>query len=426
MTARKLALRDQLLTRRNRLSLAEVDVSDDVATEALAGTVVVKLNGGLGTSMGMDKAKTLLEVRDGLTYLDVIARQVLALRKKYDVRLPLLFMDSFRTREDTMEALSAYPDLATDELPLDFLQSKEPKLRSDDLTPVEWPEDRDLEWCPPGHGDLYPSLRGAGLLDAMIDAGFQRVFVANSDNLGAIPDARVAGWFASSGAPFAIEAVRRTPSDRKGGHFARRREDGRIVLRETAQTLPEDQEALADLERHRFTSTNNLWFDLVAMRDELERRDGVLGLSMIRNVKTVDPGKSDSPEVVQIETAMGAAIEVFEGARTIEVGRERFVPTKTTNDLLVLRSDCYRLDDEAVLRQVPDEVPFVDLSKEYKLVAGFEKRFPAGPPSLREARSLTVRGDWEFGKDVTVVGEVEVGEDGSSGRIEDGTRLQGG
>jgi len=405
-------------------SLDEVDVPDDVAAKALAGTVVVKLNGGLGTSMGMDKAKTLLEVRDGLTFLDVIARQVLALRKKYDVRLPLLFMDSFRTREDTIEALSAYPDLAHDELPLDFLQSKEPKLRTDDLTPVEWPDEPDLEWCPPGHGDVYPSLRGAGLLETMIDAGFERVFVANSDNLGAIPDARVAGWFASSGAPFAIEAVRRTPSDRKGGHFARRREDGRIVLRETAQTLPEDQEALADLERHRFTSTNNLWFDLVAMRDELERRDGVLGLSMIRNVKTVDPGNSDSPEVVQIETAMGAAIEVFEGARTIEVGRDRFVPTKTTNDLLVLRSDCYRLDDDAVLHQVPDDVPFVDLGKEYKLVAGFEERFPYGAPSLREARSLTVRGDWVFGKDVTVVGEVEVGEEGSSGRIEDGTQLE--
>src|SRR3954451_7902624 len=324
-------------------SLAEVDVSDDVAAEALAGTVVVKLNGGLGTSMGMDKAKTLLEVRDGLTFLDVISRQVIALRKRYDVRLPLLFMDSFRTREDTLEALDAYSDLATDELPLDFLQSKEPKLRTDDLTPVEWPEEPDLEWCPPGHGDLYPSLRGAGLLDAMIDAGYERVFVANSDNLGAVPDARVAGWFAQSGAPFAIEAVRRTPSDRKGGHFARRKEDGRIVLRETAQTLPEDQEALADLERHRFTSTNNLWFDLVAMRDELDHRDGVLGLSMIRNVKTVDPADPSSPEVVQIESAMGSAIEIIPGARTIEVGRDRFVPVKTTNDLLVLRSDVYRL-----------------------------------------------------------------------------------
>ena len=121
------------------------------------------------------------------------------------------------------------------------------------------------------------------------------MFVSNSDNLGAVPDARVAGWFATSGAPFAIEAVRRTPSDRKGGHFARRRNDGRIVLRETAQTLAEDQEALADLERHRFCSTNNLWFDLAAMKQALDVRDGILGLPLIRNVKHVDPGRHVHP-----------------------------------------------------------------------------------------------------------------------------------
>jgi UTP--glucose-1-phosphate uridylyltransferase len=159
------------------------------------------------------------------------------------------------------------------------------------------------------------------------------------------------------------------------------------------------------------------------MADELDRRDGILGLPMIKNVKTVDPADSSSPEVVQIETAMGAAIEVFEGARTIEVGRDRFVPVKTTNDLLVLRSDCYELDDRSVLHQVPDEVPFVDLDKPYKLVSGFEERFADGVPSLREAKRLVVKGDWEFGADVSVVGEVEVGEDGSSGRIEPGTRL---
>jgi UTP--glucose-1-phosphate uridylyltransferase len=404
-------------------ALADVDVSDDVAAEALQGTVVVKLNGGLGTSMGMDRAKSLLEVRDGLTFLDIIAKQVLALREQYDARLPLLFMNSFRTRDDTLERLASYDGLADAELPLDFLQNKEPKLRVDDLTPVSWPVDPSLEWCPPGHGDIYTALRGSGLLDAMIEAGFTQVFVSNSDNLGALPDPRVAGWFASSGAPFAIEAVRRTASDRKGGHFARRTEDGRIVLRETAQTLPEDADALGDLTRHRFTSTNNLWFDLRAMREELDRRDGILGLSMIKNVKNVDPADPDSPEVVQIETAMGAAIEVFEGARTIEVGRDRFVPVKTTNDLLVLRSDCYELDDQSVLHQVPDEVPFVDLDKPYKLVAGFEKRFPDGAPSLREATRFVVKGDWEFGADVSVVGDVTVGEDGSSGRVEPGTRL---
>jgi UTP--glucose-1-phosphate uridylyltransferase len=196
-----------------------------------------------------------------------------------------------------------------------------------------------------------------------------------------------------------------------------------VVLRETAQTLPEDQEALADLGRHRFTSTNNLWFDLQAMKDELDRREGILGLAMIKNVKTVDPSDADSPEVIQIETAMGAAIEVFEGSTTIEVGRNRFVPTKTTNDLLVLRSDCYRLDEDAILHQVPDAVPFVDLDKPYKLVAGFERRFPEGVPSLRNASSLRVRGDWTFGRDVVVVGDAVVGEPGSEGRVEDGTRL---
>ena len=275
--------------------------------------MVIKLNGGLGTSMGLDRAKSLLEVRDGLTFLDIIARQVLWAREEHDVRLPLVFMDSFRTSDDTRAALDGY-DIPVDGLPLDFLQNKEPKLRADDLTPVTWDADPDLEWCPPGHGDLYTALRGSGLLDRLIDAGYTQAFVSNSDNLGATPDPEVAEWFARSGAPFAIEAVRRTPSDRKGGHFARRTSDGRIVLRETAQTLDEDKEALADLSRHRFCSTNNLWFDLVAMRDELDRRDGVLGLALIKNTKTVDPGDPDSPEVIQIESAMGAAVEVFADA----------------------------------------------------------------------------------------------------------------
>jgi len=404
-------------------AIDDVDVPDDVAADALARTVVIKLNGGLGTSMGLDRAKSLLEVRDGLTFLDVIARQVLALRERFDVRLPLLFMDSFRTRDDTLSALESYDGLQDRDLPLDFLQNKEPKLLSEDLTPASWPDDPSLEWCPPGHGDLYTVLRAQGLIDAMLDAGFSQVFVSNSDNLGAVPDPRVAGWFASSGAPFAIEAVRRTPSDRKGGHFARRKSDGRIVLRESAQTLDEDKEALADLDRHRYCSTNNLWFDLRAMRDELDARDGILGLAMIRNTKNIDPSDPDTPAVVQIETAMGAAIEVFDGATTIEVGRNRFVPVKTTDDLLVLRSDCYDLDDEAVLHQVPERIPFVELGSAYKLVGRFDERFPDGVPSLKEASRFVVRGDWTFGAGVVVTGEVELEDTGRPETVEPGTRL---
>lgn len=405
-------------------SLADVEVPDDVAAEAVRHTAVIKLNGGLGTSMGMDRAKSLLCVRRGLSFLDIIARQVLHLREQYDATLPLLFMNSFRTSADTMAALERYEDLPVDGLPLEFLQNKEPKLLAADLMPASHPKDPDLEWCPPGHGDIYTALRGTGLLARLLDAGYRYVFVSNSDNLGAVPDARVAGWFAQSGAPFAIEAVRRTPSDRKGGHFARRKADGRIVLRETAQTPEADKEALADLNRHRYCSTNNLWFDVQAMVEALDARGGILGLPLIKNVKTLDPADRSTPEVVQIETAMGAAIEVFEGARTIEVGRDRFVPVKTTDDLLVLRSDVYDIGRDFVLDQAGEEVPYVALDGDfYKLVGDFDKRFPEGAPSLREADSFTVTGDWTFGRGVKVVGEVALRSQAAQ-RVEGGTVLE--
>ncbi|MGH3361760.1 MAG: UTP--glucose-1-phosphate uridylyltransferase [Nocardioides sp.] len=404
-------------------SLADVSVSDEDAATAIAATAVIKLNGGLGTSMGMDRAKSLLCARRGLSFLDIIARQVLHLRKEYDAPLPLLFMNSFRTSDDSMAALARYEDLPVEGLPLEFLQNMEPKLLVRDLSPVSHPRNPDLEWCPPGHGDLYTALRGRGILDQLLEAGYRYVFVSNSDNLGAVPGARVAGWFATSGAPFAIEAARRTPSDRKGGHFARRKTDGRIVLRESAQTLAADKEALADLDRHKYTSTNNLWFDLRAMQAELDRRGGILGLPLIRNVKHVDPADPSTPEVIQIETAMGAAIEVFDGARTIEVGRDRFLPVKTTNELLVLRSDVYDLGSDFVLNQAADEIPFVDLDTDhYRRVGEFDKRFPEGTPSLKEATALRVEGDWTFGRDVRVVGEVSLEGDAAQ-RIAPGTVL---
>ncbi|MEQ6903743.1 UTP--glucose-1-phosphate uridylyltransferase [Nocardioides sp. YIM 152588] len=390
-------------------ALADVEVPDDVAADAIKKTVVIKLNGGLGTSMGMDRAKSLLCVRRGLSFLDIIARQVLQLRKEYDATLPLLLMNSFRTSSDTLHALARYEDLRVEGLPLEFLQNKEPKLLASNLAPASFPADPDLEWCPPGHGDIYTALRGSGTLDLLIEQGYRYVFVSNSDNLGAVPDPKVAGWFAASGAPFAIESVRRTASDRKGGHFARRKADGRIVLRETAQTLPQDKAALADLDRHRFTSTNNLWFDLHAMKATLDQREGILGLPLIRNVKHLDPADSSTPEVVQIETAMGAAIEVFEGARLIEVGRDRFIPVKTTNDLLVLRSDVYEIGTDFALTQVASDVPFIDLDTSYyKLVGDFDQRFPEGAPSLQKASSFSIEGDWTFGHGVQVVGDVEL------------------
>jgi UTP--glucose-1-phosphate uridylyltransferase len=401
------------------------DLADLPEAEApLDQAVILKLNGGLGTSMGMTHAKSLVEVKDGLTFLDIIARQALDLRERADARLPLILMNSFSTREDTLAKLEDYPDLEAD-VPLDFLQNKEPKLRADDLTPVEWPADPDLEWCPPGHGDLFTALQTSGLLEKLLAAGYRYAFMSNSDNLGAVFEPRILGWMASEGHPWVSEVVDRTEADRKGGHIARRKEDGNLVLRETAQVPEDDQDSFEDTDRWCYFNANNLWVDLARLREVLSERDGVLGLPMIVNRKTVDPSDSSSPEVIQIETAMGAAIGVFEGAQAVRVPRTRFAPVKSTSDLLVLRSDAYVLHDD--YRVLPaDGLPVVNLdSAHYKLLRDFDARFPAGPPSLAACERLIVDGDVVFGRDVVVRGSVEVHQDGSEPlRIEDGAVLE--
>jgi UTP--glucose-1-phosphate uridylyltransferase len=388
---------------------------------ALDRVAVIKLNGGLGTSMGMTRAKSLIEAREGLSFLDVIARQTLALRARHGVRLPLVLMNSYRTRDDTIAALERYPDLKAD-VPLDFLQHREPRIRADDLMPVQWPPDPELEWCPPGHGDLYPALRSSGMLDALIENGYAYAFVSNADNLGAVLDPALLAWFAAEGAPFAMEVVVGTELDRKGGHIARRRDGGRLVLRETAQA--DDPESFRDFKRWRYYNSNNLWMDLRALAALLDAGDGVIELPLIVNRKRVDPGVDDSPEVIQLESAMGAAIGAFEGARAVCVPRTRFAPVKTTDDLLVLRSDVYRLTEDARVERDGDE-PFVALDpKHFGTIAGFDQRFPAGPPSLVECDRLVVRGDVTFGAGVVVRGSVELDAPaGETLRVPDGAVL---
>src|SRR4051794_22962069 len=242
--------------------------------------------------MGMTRAKSLLEAKDGLSFLDVIARQVLGVRERSGARLPLVLMNSFYTREDSLSALARYEQLAA-EVPLDFVQGKVPKIDASSLEPVSWPGDPDLEWPPPGHGDLYTSLVTSGMLEKLLSRGYEYAFVSNADNLGAVLDERILGWFASEELPFVMEVADRTEADRKGGHLAAR--DGSLLLREIAQTPDDDVDAFQDVSKHRFFNTNTLWVNLRALDSLMQDRGGVLGLPMIVNRKTVDPGDSDSP-----------------------------------------------------------------------------------------------------------------------------------
>ncbi|HEX4644081.1 MAG TPA: UTP--glucose-1-phosphate uridylyltransferase, partial [Verrucomicrobiae bacterium] len=107
--------------------------------------VVVKLNGGLGTSMGLENAKSLLVIKDGLTFLDFIARQVLHLREAHRAPLRFLLMNSFSTSGDTLAFLKKYPELGAPET-LELMQSSVPKIDAATLKPVSWPANPQLEW----------------------------------------------------------------------------------------------------------------------------------------------------------------------------------------------------------------------------------------------------------------------------------------
>jgi UDP-N-acetylglucosamine pyrophosphorylase len=367
-------------------------------------TVVLKLNGGLGTGMGLEKAKSLLPVRGDLTFLDIIVRQSLGL----DPAIGLLFMNSFSTSADTLKALSKYPELgALDHLEL--MQNKVPKIHAESLLPISWPDNPALEWCPPGHGDLYPSLLGSGLLQKLLNEGKKHLFVSNADNLGATLDLRILNYFAESDAPFLMEVTRRTGADRKGGHLGLRKSDDRLLLRESAQCPEADMDSFQDIDRHRYFNTNSLWIRLERLEEELDRGGGLLPLPLIRNVKTVDPRDKKSPKVYQLETAMGAAIECFEGAIAVEVPRSRFAPVKTTADLLSVRSDAYELDGEyrLLLKAERNGVPpIVKLDERYKLVDDFEQLVADGVPSLAACKSLSIEGNLKFEPGVEIVGDV--------------------
>lgn len=403
-------------------SIDKIEVDEQAAQQALSQTVLIKLNGGLGTSMGMDRAKSLLPVREGLSFLDIICHQVLAARKRYAVKLPIIFMNSFRTSADTLAVLRRYPDLPVDDLPLEFWQNQEPKLLSSSLEPVSWPQNPELEWCPPGHGDIYTALFGSGLLDQLIAAGYRYAMTSNADNLGSTPNAKIAGWFATSGAPYAAEVCTRTPNDSKGGHLAVRKSDGQVILRDTAQCPKADMHYFTDMYRHPYFHTNNLWFNLSDLRRVLRENDGVLQLPMIINEKTVDPADPSSPKVIQIETSMGTAVSVFPGATAIRVPRSRFLPVKTTNELFLIRSDLYQLDENYNLKLVADGVPEVSLdSRYYKTIGDFEQRFPQGMPSVINAEQFIVKGNWVFGRNISVKSRTVLS--GNGGCVADNTVL---
>lgn len=377
---------------------------------ALDRTVLIKLNGGLGTTMGMSGPKSLVQVKEKFTFLDIIVHQILYMRTQYGVRLPLVLMNSFNTQAETAEALAAFPELLRQDVPLDFLQHQIPKIWKADLAPATWPIDPTREWCPPGHGDLYLALQTSGMLKTLLAQGYEYAFVSNADNLGATIDLSILGYVAQNALPFLMEVARRQPADRKGGHLARHPARG-LILREVAQCPEDELETFQDIERYQYFNTNNLWIHLPSLLHTLEEHEGVLPLPLIRNEKAIDPTQPDSPHVYQLETAMGHAIGLFPKAEAVETPRSRFIPVKSTNDLLALWSDAYILQTDYTIQRNPERKVetelVIDLDKRYYgLFAQLKERFPTGTPSLVNCTQLHVEGDIYFDASVGLEGEI--------------------
>ncbi len=368
---------------------------------ALDALVVIRLNGGLGTTMDLDSTKSLIPVREGRSFLDLMVRQVLALRAEHGVLVPWLAMNSFRTEAETERALAAYPELAVRGLPLGFQQNQVPRIERATGRPLTLP-DEEACWAPPGHGDIYRALPGTGLLERLRALGIRWAFVANVDNLGATVDPVILGYLEASGASFAMEVTDKSLADVKGGTLVRYR--GRLNLLEGAQVEPAHLPDFHDLRTFSVFNTNNLWWRL----DALERllAEGGLEMPMI-----VNPKRVAGVEVVQLEQAMGAAVGCFAGAIGIHVPRRRIAPVKATCDLLALRSDSYVVDEGFGIRPNPARdaalgPPVIVLDERYyRGLHAFEARFPH-PLSLLRCRSLRVEGDLRFGRGVTIEGEV--------------------
>lgn len=407
------------------LGMDEVRRLDELSPYKSAGETALKqsvriiLNGGLGTSMGLTGPKSLIEVKNKQNFLEILLKQA----SRFDIALAL--MNSFSTHEHTLAALEK---IKPAQMPMLFIQHKFPKILQKDYSPASWPQNPELEWNPPGHGDIYTALSTSGMLDKLLDSGVKYAFISNSDNLGATIDTALPGYFAENNFPFMMEVAQRTPADVKGGHLARHK-DGGLLLRESAQCPEPEIDAFRDIDKYRFFNTNNLWINLEFLK-ELIQKQKTVRLPMILNPKTLDPRDKTSPAVFQVETAMGAAISLFDGAAAVCVPRERFFPVKKCNDLLAVQSDYFIFQDNGNLELNPER-RFDDLNisldpEFFGKIDLFNERFPQGVPSLVECESLVVKGDVLFEHGVKIRGNAVISNNSNTQlRIKTGTIING-
>lgn len=381
----------------NQDEISSIDFTNsdlvNVGIENINSVAILKLNGGLGTSMGLSGPKSLLKVINEYTFLDIILMQMDALERKYNYKNPLLLMNSFSTDAQTATFLEGKKYRS-------FLQHQFPRLNKKTLDAFEYPQDINQEWNPPGHGDVYWALNESGLLQELLDNGVEHLFISNVDNLGASFDPGIYGYFLNSKLEFMLELTPKTAMDVKGGtvvHY-----EDKLRLLERAQVAPEHLSDFEDMSTFSVFNTNSLWVSLRALKQKLDSH--ALHLDLIQNEKVVD-----GHAVIQLETAMGAAISHFERSGVVKVNRQRFLPVKKTSDLLVMRSDLVTLHQNGQVEyKGGNGYPQITLSQIYNDINTFNACFQC-VPSMKHVKELTINSKTMIDKDLDWSGSITIG-----------------
>ena len=399
------------------------DLANSQSVEFLSKLAVIKLNGGLGTSMGCVGPKSVIEVRDGMSFLDLSVRQIEYLNKTYNVNVPFVLMNSFNTDEDTSNIIKKYEGHTIDIMT--FNQSRYPRILRDSLLPAAKTEDSQLsDWYPPGHGDVYESLYNSGILDKLLARGVEIVFLSNADNLGAVVDLRILQHMVETDAEYIMELTDKTKADVKGGTIIDY--EGRARLLEIAQVPKEHVNEFKSIKKFKYFNTNNIWMNLNAVKRVVESNE--LEMEIIPNNKVIPADKKGESDVniVQLETACGAAIRHFKNAHGVNVPRARFLPVKTCSDLMLVKSDLYSLSHGQLVmdRSRFGPAPLIKLGTDFKKVSDFQKRI-GSIPKILELDHLTITGAVNLGRGVTLKGTVIiVATEGSTIDIPPGSILE--
>lgn len=220
------------------------------------------------------------------------------------------------------------------------------------------------------------------------------------DNLGATVDWRILNWMSENKIDFIMEVTDKTRSDVKGGTLISY--EGNAKLFEIAQCPSDKLDEFKSIKKFKIFNTNNLWVSLKAI-DEFVKGEKMKFMDVI-----VNPKKARGKEVIQLETACGAAIEFFSNAKGVNVDRSRFLPVKSTSDLFVVQSNLYDLENAMLSmnqKRQYAQVPLVKLGDHFKTVGDYMSRFK-NIPDILELDQLTVSGDVTFGSNVVLRGTV--------------------